>query len=110
MVAVSNVAHPGRTPKAAGSGDLPSGEALSNLFVRETVVDDAEFETRPDTAVFALEFPEEVSVTDSDRLLVYGRRRVWTLKDISPAARGEGAADPTQVLIPCSVTCHAGCS
>ena len=72
--------------KTAGSGDPPSG-GPSSLFVRETIVDKANFESRPELAMFALEFPGEVSVIDSDRLLAYGRRRVWTLQDISPAAQ-----------------------
>jgi hypothetical protein len=77
----------GQSSKTRGSGDPPSSGAFSGLFVRETIVDAANFERRPEPTVFALEFPEEVGVADSDRMLAYGRRRVWTLKDISPAAQ-----------------------
>jgi len=80
----------GRTSRTEGSGASLPGGALSGLFVRETVVDEANFESRPAATTFALEFPEEVSVIDSDRLLAYGRRRVWTLRDFSPAARAKG--------------------
>jgi len=79
----------GSTSRREGSGGSPSGGAFSGLLVRETVVDKADFESRPAAAVFALEFPKEVSVIDSDRLLAYGRRRVWTLRDFSPSAQAK---------------------
>ena len=77
----------GQTPKAAGSGDPPAAGALPGLLVRETIVDEARLRGTAGPGRFALEFPGEFSVKDSDRLLDYGRRRVWTLKDFSPAAQ-----------------------
>ena len=75
------------TSNAAAPSVLPSDGSLSIFLVREMIVNEADFEKRPDAALFALEFPKEFNVLDSDRRLAYGRRRVWTLKDFSPDAR-----------------------
>ncbi len=85
----------GHTSKPVGSGDLAGRK------VRETVVDDADFETRPASELFEMEFPEEIQVIDTDRLLAYGRRRVWRLIDFGPAARSR--AEPIRVSSPTRV-------
>jgi hypothetical protein len=63
------------------------GASIDNLFVREVVVEHADFERPPDRAMFRLEFPEEYGITDSDRRLQYGKRRVWDASYFSRAAR-----------------------
>jgi len=72
---------------SGASGELSSTGELPSLFVREVEIEEAEFTKRPDRAVFSLEFPKEYTVSDSDRWLNFGSRRVWDLKDFSPAAR-----------------------
>ncbi len=64
----------------------PSGGTTTSI-AREVVIEEANFTQRPYRAVFALAFPTDVTVSDSDRLLGFGRRRVWDVNDFSPAAR-----------------------
>jgi len=72
---------------SAAQGDVSSTGQVASMFVREFVITDAAFDKRPERAMFALEFPTERGVSDSDRMLGFGRRRVWDVKDFSPEAR-----------------------
>jgi len=82
----------------AAQGDISKGGAVPTMFVREFVISEAHFDQRPDHSVFALEFPKEYTVSDSDRLLAFGSRRVWSLNDFSPRARA--SARPLRVASP----------
>ena len=48
-------------------GRISADGAAKNVFVRETVIDEANFREKPDPAAFALEFPREFYVSDADR-------------------------------------------
>lgn len=77
----------GQASKTATSSDPFSGGPFSSFDIKEIVVDEAKLDRRPDPSVFVMEFPNEIGVVDQNRLLSYGRRRIWTLHDFSPAAR-----------------------
>jgi hypothetical protein len=72
---------------SVAQGEVEAAGNVPRLFVREFVVSEADFDKPPDRREFALEFPTEEWVSDSDRLLNLGKRRVWRLDDFSPAAR-----------------------
>jgi hypothetical protein len=72
---------------STAQGTVNKGGDLAPMFVREVVVEEADFSKRPSPESFALEFSQETGLADSDRRLGFGVRRVWTLKDFSPAAR-----------------------
>jgi hypothetical protein len=93
---------------SAAQGDLSSEGKVATLFVREFTVGDADFTGRPDSSLFALDFPTEYSVSDSHRLLSFGSRRVWALKDFSAAARAK--ARPIQLASPGNAPIMPGAS
>jgi len=72
---------------SVAQGDLSPDGDVPTMFVREVVIDDADFAKKPDRALFSMDFPKEYGLSDSDRLVGFGSRRVWSLNDFSPAAR-----------------------
>ena len=57
------------------------------MFTREIVVESANFTVRPARQLFSLIFPEDQGLSDSDRVLGFGVRRVWDVSHFSRAAR-----------------------
>jgi hypothetical protein len=72
---------------SAAQGDISSTGDVPSIFVREYVINDADFDKRPERSMFALEFPEERPLSDADRMLSLGKRRVWGVDDFSQQAR-----------------------
>ncbi len=65
-------------------------------LAKELVVQTADFEARPSTAVFQLEFPEALKIVDVGRKLLYDPKQVWDLSDLA----GRSSARSTPIGIP----------